>query len=185
MKKLLVIIDMVNGFTKEGPMADRGINHINGKIIELINEFVQKDYDIISIQEGHTENSKEFENFPKHCILGTEETELIDELKPYEKNMKLIRKNSTSGFVTEEFQKYLKDNQKSLEEIVITGCCTDICVLDFVSPLKKYIDEYNLDITVTVPKDGVETYDSPTHNREEYNSIAFKLMKQAGIKIKC
>ena len=57
MKKLLVIIDMVNGFTKEGPMADRGINHINEKIIELINEFVQKDYDIISIQEGHKENA--------------------------------------------------------------------------------------------------------------------------------
>lgn len=185
MKSLLVIIDMVNGFTKAGSMADREINHINNKIIELINKFIQKEYDIVSIQEGHTENSKEFENFPKHCVIGTEEAELIDEFKPYKKYMKVIRKNSTSGFVTEEFQEYLKKNEKILKEIIITGCCTDICVLDFAIPLKKYIDEYNLDISVTVPEDGVETYDSPTHNREEYNKIAFTLMKQAGIKIEC
>ena len=82
-------------------------------------------------EKRHQKNSKEFESFPKHCILGTEEVELIDELKPYEKDMKLIRKNSTSGFVTEEFQKYLKENENNLEEIIITGCCTDICIINF------------------------------------------------------
>ena len=185
MKKLLLIIDMVNGFTKEGALADKNINHINDNIIKLIKEFKENNNDIISIQEGHTENSKEFESFPKHCILGTEEAELIDELKPYEKDMKLIRKNSTSGFVTEEFQKYLKENEKNLEEITITGCCTDICIINFAIPLKNYINEHNLNISVVVPKNAVETYDAPNHNREEYNEMAFKLMEQSGIKITC
>jgi len=185
MKKLLLIIDMVNGFTKEGALADRNINHINENIIALIKNFKENGHDIISIQEGHTENSKEFENFPKHCILGTEEAELIDELKPYEKDMKLIRKNSTSGFVTEEFQKYLKSNEKNLEEIIITGCCTDICIINFALPLKNYINEHNLNISVIVPKNAVETYNTPNHSREEYNEMAFKLMEQSGIKIVC
>lgn len=108
MKKLLLVIDMVNGFVKEGALADKAINNITPNIINLIKKYVQEENDIISIQEGHNENSKEFKNFPKHCILGTEEAELIEELKPYESNMKLIRKNSTSGFLTKEFYDYIK-----------------------------------------------------------------------------
>ena len=82
MKKLLLVIDMVNGFVKEGALADKAINNITPNIINLIKKYVQEENDIISIQEGHNENSKEFKNFPKHCILGTEAAELIEELKP-------------------------------------------------------------------------------------------------------
>ena len=115
MKKLLLVIDMVNGFVKEGALADKAINNITPNIINLIKKYVQEENDIISIQEGHNENSKEFKNFPKHCILGTEEAELIEELKPYESNMKLIRKNSTSGFLTKEFYDYIKNNENNLK----------------------------------------------------------------------
>ena len=184
MKKLLLVIDMVNGFVKEGALADNYINRITPNIINLIKEFKESNYDIISIQEGHSNNSKEFENFPPHCILGTKEAELIDELKPYEKDMILIRKNSTCGFVTKEFFEYFENNKNEIEEIILTGCCTDICVLNFAIPLKTYINEHNLPIKVTIYKNTVETYNSDAHNREEYNQMAFKIMGQNGIEIK-
>lgn len=184
MKKLLLVIDMVNGFVKKGALADTKINDITPNIINLIQEYINNNDDIISVQEGHDENSKEFENFPNHCILGTEEAELIDELMPYKNNMKLIRKNSTCGFVTDEFIKYMKEKQNKLEEIVITGCCTDLCVMNFAIPLKAYINEYNLNIRVKIYKNAVETYNSPIHNRNEYNEMAFKIMKQNGIEVK-
>lgn len=183
MKKLLVIIDMVNGFVKEGALADPFIHHITPNIIKWIEEFTKNQEDIISIQEGHGKGSKEFENFPEHCILGTKEAELIDELLPYQEKMIIMRKNSTSGFITKEFQKYLEKNQDQLEEIILTGCCTDLCVMNFALPLKNYINEYNLNIKVTLLKNAVETYDAPTHPREEYNEIAFKIMEQNGINI--
>lgn len=184
MKKLLLVIDMVNGFVKEGALADKDINTITPNIIKHIEKNIKEGNDIISIQEGHSNKSKEFENFPVHCILGTEEAELIDELKPYKENMKLIRKNSTCGFVTEEFIRYIKENQNLLNEIVITGCCTDLCIMNFALPLKTYINENNLDIKVTIYKNTVETYNTPSHNREEYNEMAFKIMQQNGIEIK-
>lgn len=184
MKKLLLVIDMINGFVKEGALADKKINNITPNIIKLIEEYIKNNDDIISFQDGHNENSKEFENFPVHCILGTEEAELIDELAPYGENMKVIRKNSTSGFMTNEFIRYINENSDKLEEIVLTGCCTDICVMNFALPLKNYINEYNLNIKVTVYKNSVDTYDSPDHSRDEYNEIAFKIMKQNGIEIK-
>ncbi len=183
MKKLLLVIDMVNGFVKEGALADKAINNITPNIINLIKKYVQEENDIISIQEGHNENSKEFKNFPKHCILGTEEAELIEELKPYESNMKLIRKNSTSGFLTKEFYDYIKNNENNLKEIALCGCCTDLCVMNFAIPLKNYINENDLDIDVVIYKNAVEAYDAPNHNRKEYNEIAFKIMEQNGIKL--
>lgn len=184
MKKLLLVIDMVNGFVKEGALADKQINNITPNIINLIKEYIKNNDDIISIQEGHNEKSKEFDSFPTHCILGTKEAELIDELKPFKDNMKTIRKNSTCGFVTEEFLNYMKQNEKDLKEVVLCGCCTDLCVMNFALPLKTYINEHDLDIKVTIYKNAVETYDLPIHNREEYNEMAFKIMKQNGIEIK-
>lgn len=183
MKKLLLVIDMVNGFVKEGALADKKINDITPNIIKLIEKYIQNNDDIISIQEGHSNNSKEFESFPPHCILETEEAELIEELIPYKDKMKVIRKNSTCGFVTKEFMRYIEENKDELKEVVLTGCCTDLCVMNFALPLKNYINEHNLDIKVLIYKDAVETYDSPTHNREEYNEIAFKIMKLNGIEI--
>lgn len=184
MKKLLLVIDMVNGFVKEGVLADKQINNITPNIINFIEEFIKNNDDIISIQEGHSELSKEFDSFPSHCILGTEEAELIEELMPYEDKMKLIRKNSTCGFVTKEFMEYFEKNKEILEEVVLTGCCTDLCVMNFALPLKNYINEHDLNIKVTIYKNAVETYDSPMHNREEYNDMAFKIMKQNGIEIR-
>ena len=181
MKKLLLIIDMVNGFVKEGALADKYINNITPNIIKLIEEYSKNNDDIISIQEGHSNNSKEFESFPLHCVLGTEEAEVIEELVPYKENMKIIRKNSTCGFVTKEFLEYIKQNEKELEEIVLTGCCTDLCVMNFALPLKNYINEHDLNIKVIVYENCVETYDAPNHNREEYNDMAFKIMKLNGI----
>ena len=184
MKKILLVIDMVNGFVKEGALADNYINTITPNIINLIKECKEKNYDIISIQEGHSKNSKEFENFPEHCILGTEEAELIEELEPYKNDMKMIRKNSTCGFITKEFFEYFENNKNEIEEVILTGCCTDICILNFAIPLKTYINEYNLPIDVTIYKNAVETYNSDNHNREEYNEMAFKILSQNGIEIK-
>ena len=71
----------------------------------------------------------------------------------------------------------------NLEEVIIIGCCTDICILNLAIPLQNYFDQKDRNITITVPKNAVETYDAPNHNRDEYNEIAFKLMVQAGINL--
>ena len=73
---------------------------------------------------------------------------------------------------------------ENLEEVIIVGCCTDICILNLAIPLQNYFDQKDRKVKVTVPKNAVETYNSDVHNREEYNEIAFKLMKQAGINVK-
>ena len=183
MKKLLVVVDMINGFINEGALADKYINHITENIISKIEEFKDKNCDIVTLQDAHSANSQEFKYFPSHCVIGSSEAELIPELKPYKNNMKLIRKNSTSGFMAKEFVNYLNDRIDNLDEIVIVGCCTDICIINLAIPLKNYLNENNQNIEITVPSNCVETYNSNVHNRKEYNEMSFKLMKQNGINV--
>ena len=70
---------------------------------------------------------------------------------------------------------------KELEEVIIAGCCTDICIMNLAIPLINYFDEHNKRVTVRVPQNVVETFNSESHNREEYNEMALKLMKNSGI----
>lgn len=181
-KRLLINVDMVNGFINEGAMSDYGIASIVQNQKELIaNCNAENDY-LIFVKEGHNENCTEFEKFPAHCVKGTKEAEIIDELQEFANKGNTYEKNCTSAVFAKNL---LRDITKmvNLQEVIIMGCCTDICILNLALPLVNYFDQLNKNISVCVPKNTVETYNADFHNRQEYNEIAFKLMKQAGVNV--
>ena len=173
-KKLLVVVDMINGFIKEGKMSDKDINHITSKIKSLVEKFLSEDEAVAFIKDTHTSDSIEFRKYPVHCIDGTSECELISELASYEKDSLVYRKNSTSTIFASNFMRDI-ERMKSLEEVVITGCCTDICVMNLAIPLINYFDENDREVKVRVPQNAVETFDSETHDRHEYNRVALRI----------
>ena len=96
-KELLITIDMVNGFIKEGTLAAPNIKRIIPKQVERIKEaLASMDKGIVFIKDAHTEKSTEFKTYPKHCIKGSSESELVDELKDFEKDALVYLKNSTN-----------------------------------------------------------------------------------------
>ena len=80
--------------------------------------------------------------------------------------------------ITEEY----KENN-DIENFIVVGCVTDICVSDFAKTLQCYIYENNLDKQVIVPINCVETYDYDHHNAELMNVFALYSMNLGGIKI--
>ena len=181
-KKILYVIDMVKGFVNEGVMHDDYIANSIEEQISLIKKFRKENQTIAFIKEAHDENCVEFDTFPAHCIKGTSEAELVEELKEYEEDALVYLKNCTSAIFAPNLIKDL-DKMKNLEEIVVCGCCTDICVINFVIPLKNYLNQVNRKIKIVVVEKATETYDAPNHNRDEYNEIAYKLIKQSGIEV--
>jgi len=179
-KKALYIIDMVKGFVNTGPMHDKKIAATIPEQQKLIKKFIQENQMVSFIKDTHRKNATEFKNFPEHCLIGSKEAELVDALMPYEKDAIIYEKNSTSAFVLPEMLSDL-ENLTNLTEIVGCGCCTDICVLNFLIPLKNYFNQINREVSIFAVKQGIETYDSPSHHREEYNEMAYKLISQAGI----
>ena len=182
LKKLLIIVDMVNGFVKEGNMADPYIAHIIPEQKRLIEKFLKESEGIAFIKDCHEEGCREFERFPIHCVKGTYEAELVDELKQYEKEGLIYPKNSTSAIFAPNFMSDI-EKMKKLKEVVITGCCTDICDMNLAIPLQNYFDQNDLNVDIIVPTNAVETYNASNHNREEYNQMAFRFLEQSGIKL--
>ena len=178
--KLLVVVDMVNGFIKEGKMSDKDINHITPRIKSLVESFLSDEEGVAFIKDTHEVNSTQFKKYPPHCLKGTSESELISELSSYEQKSLSYEKNSTSTIFAKNFMRDI-ERMESLKEVIITGCCTDICVMNLAIPLVNYFDEENRDVRVLVPQNAVETFNSNIHNRDEYNSMALKLMKNQGI----
>ena len=166
-EKLLINVDMVNGFVKEGNMADSYIQHIVPEHIKLMEDMQKEAEAIAIIKDTHKNNCRE-------------EAELIEELRPFEKEAFVYEKNSTSTLYAPNFLGDI-DKMINLKEIIIIGCCTDICILNLAIPLQNYFDQKDREIKITIPKNAVETYEGPNHKRKEYNEMAFKLMEQAGI----
>jgi nicotinamidase-related amidase len=184
-KKGLIVVDMINGFINEGALADKGIDRITPEIYRLVCGYLNNGDKIIACKDVHTKESPELHNFPAHCIKGTSEAELVPALHFLEemkgtRNVDVIEKNSTSLFVVPEFINKVRD----LDEVAITGCCTDICVMNLAIPLKNYFNQINKNAKVVVPENAVETYNIPNvHDRDEWNRDAFKFMRQAGVEV--
>ena len=179
----VIIVDMVKGFYNEGPLANEKVGEIISDIVKL--DKITDGYRKVFFIDSHVENAKEFTSYPKHCIEGTVETELIDELKELEsinnKNTIIVRKNSINGFHCEELKEII-DN-KAIEKIIVVGVCTDICVKNFVMSAITYINQFNLDKEIIVPSNMVETFDADFHNREFWNLTSLFEMKTNGVKI--
>lgn len=181
-RELLIVVDMVNGFIREGVLANRDAVHIIPKQINLINKFIEREQGVVFIKDTHVENSIEFKIFPSHCLKGTSEAELIDELKEYEKYGISIEKNSTSFMFSNDFQKLLLELE-NLKKVYVVGVCSDICVFNGSVPLKNYFDQHNKNVDIFVVEDSVETFNSLNHDREMYWNASKLLMEQCGIKI--
>lgn len=181
-KKLLINVDMVNGFVREGAMVAPCVEKIIPEHIRLIKQIRAENEAIAFVKDTHKANCREFKSYPAHCVEGTREAELVDELKPFEDDAIIYEKNSTSAIYAENFLENI-EKMTNLQEVIVIGCLTDICILNLAIPLKNYFDQKDRDVTVTIPKNAVESYEAPNHNREEYSEIAFKLMKQAGINL--
>lgn len=184
-KKCLIVVDMVNGFVREGVLHDNSIANIIPIHIKLIKEaLASEDTIVIFIKDTHTKNSKEFKRFgnTKHCVKGTKEAELVDELIPYEglDNTISIEKNSTSFMEAPDFRKIVKE-LNNVEEYGICGCCTDICVVNGTIGLANYNDQWNRDVTIKAYQDAIATYGE--NIRQNYIDAAYLLMEQQGIQL--
>ncbi len=178
-KTALIIVDVVNGFIREGAMASPIVEGIVPNVASLAEACKGRGIPIAALADCHKENCAEFASFPPHCIENTSESELVDELK--DKDCFIIKKNSTNGFHEKEFMHALVANP-AVNTFIVVGDCTDICVLQLCLTLKTWFTQQNRQSEIIIPVNCVETYDSPDHNADFMNIAAYKLMKDSGIK---
>ncbi|RLF58661.1 MAG: cysteine hydrolase [Thermoplasmata archaeon] len=162
--KALLIIDMLKDFVYEDgalpvPKAVDLVPFINREIRKFRNEGLP----IIFVCDSHSEDDEEFKLWGKHCIKGTRGAEIVDELEKEENDL-IIEKTRYSGFYKTNLNDVLKE--KGIEEVVLTGVLTDVCVLYTAA------DAMFRGYGVTVLKEGVASIN------EENHKWALKHMKE-------
>ena len=93
--------------------------------------------------------------FPVHCVIGTEEPEVISELAEWVAEGNVIPKNRYSGFFNTDLSQRLA--ALNPHKVIICGVCTDICVMHTTS------DARNRDYAVEIPADCVASFDHDAH----------------------
>lgn len=180
-KTALVVIDMVNGFVREGALKSVRVEKLIPEISRLLEKFDELNIRKISFADSHSENCPEFDVFPPHCIKGSNEAKLVDEIAE-NIGLKLIQKNSTNGFHEEKFKTWLGEN-KLINTFIVVGDCTDICVEQFVLSLKTWFNMLNKKSRVIVPMNSVDTYDLGIHNGDLMNVMSLYNMMSNGIEV--
>lgn len=179
-KTLVVVVDMINGFTKEGALKSDRIKTVIDPIANLVKGCKERKIETIAFSDHHSAESPEFSSFPPHCLENSSESMLVEELGQVGLHS-IFPKNSTNAFFAPGFQKYLES--RDYENFIITGNCTDICVLQFGTTLKAYFNEKNREVRIIVPQNMVETYDAPNHPAASLNLVGLYLLQLNGVEI--
>lgn len=156
MANVVLVIDMVRGFLEPGHnLYCEDYRPLIPRIQALLERETAAGSKVMFISDHHLPDDLEFEIFPVHCVIGTEEPEVIPELAGYLTDDNLVPKNRYSGFFNTDLEQRLADMQP--DKVIVCGVCTDICVLHTTS------DARNRDYAVEVPADCVATFDAEAH----------------------
>lgn len=155
MTNAVIVTDMLKCFMEPGyPLyAGDEARKIIPNVQKLLRMELERGSRVFFIADHHDPDDPEFRMFPPHCIDGTEEAEVIPELKKFPGE--LIPKKRFSGF----FETELDDKLKALKpgKLIICGVLTDICVLHTTADARARNYE------VEVPVDCVASPDTEAH----------------------
>ena len=83
MASALIVVDVQNGFLREGNLASDRCLAVLPAIREEVERALAADERVFFTADTHETDDAEFEIFPEHCVRGSHEAELVDELAGY------------------------------------------------------------------------------------------------------
>ena len=164
MPDVTIVVDVLNGFCKEGNLASPHCAAAIPRIRRILERRRDAGDTLIFLADTHEPNDREFEVFPVHCVRGTHEADVVDELQDLLAQGQLIRKRRYSGFFETDLEERLR--RLAPATVTVVGVCTDICVMHTVADLR------NRDYRVVVVEQGVETFDGPGHPHDQVQEFA-------------
>ncbi|UMZ73158.1 cysteine hydrolase family protein [Natranaerofaba carboxydovora] len=177
----LIIVDMLKGFCDTGPLQSPYNHALAGPIASLVKKW---EGPIVSIQDAHDEDDKEFNSFPPHCVDGSKEAEVVEPILDalQNKEYEVVKKQTLSPFFGAwNFEDWLvKQQGRGIKEYYVVGNCTDLCIYQTAMGMKMWFAGNKEDVSVNVIVNLVDTYDLPleetpdgvsSHPRELFNRV--------------
>lgn len=147
MNRYLIVVDMQNDFI-DGALGTKEAQAI---VENAANEIKNFQGTVIFTRDTHLENyldTQEGQNLPvPHCIKGTKGWDICSSLE----NLRISRNSVTfdkPSFGSMELAGYMvkKNEESPIEEILLIGLCTDICVISNALLLKAALPEVKISV---------------------------------------
>lgn len=171
---VVVSVDLIKGFAVKGALSSERV----GAIIEPVARLLSKAHALgvrhfLFTQDAHPSDSPEFKQYPPHCIAGTEEAEMVDELAalPFSADFVVIPKTSVDSACGTVLDSWF-DAHRELTRVIVVGDCTDICIFQAVMHLKVRATVLGLPYEVVVPASCTATYDLPVEAARQIGAPA-------------
>ncbi len=171
MAEALIVVDMQNGFLKEGALASERCLAVLSNVVSEVEQALEAGQRVFFTADTHEPDDEEFAIFPEHCVRETREAELVEELAGYldHELVELVRKRRYSALFETELEGHL--HRYDIDQVRICGVCTDICVLHTAAGLR------NRDLPVVVVGPATATFDAPGHDGDEVQAFALAHME--------
>ncbi|MEA2098408.1 MAG: isochorismatase family cysteine hydrolase [Patescibacteria group bacterium] len=170
-----LIVDPLNDFLVKdaSSLADPEMRWILPNIVALTDELEKNGCEIVIAADSHHSEDEELERFPPHCMKGTWGAEVVDELQRFVKNDNLVIKNTTNAFMGTNLEERLARKRPKI--VVITGVCSDICVIQAVITLSGLSEKFGIE-KIIVPKDCITTFGDESYSAKLKDEMAFNIL---------
>ncbi|WP_392559981.1 cysteine hydrolase family protein [Orbus mooreae] len=164
--KALISIDYTNDFIANDGALTTGLagQSIENNLVKVTESFIALDHFVVFAIDAHDSNDlyhPENNLFPPHNIIGKQGQQLYGALGQLYSNHQSssqiywINKRHYSAFCGTDLD--LRLRERAINEIHLTGVCTDICILHTA------IDAYNLGYKIVIYQDAVASFDTIGH----------------------
>lgn len=168
-RSAIIIIDLLKGFFKQNPTLPDPLNakQLFATVRQVIDIGREQGLHIVFIKDNFLPEEmpidKHFKIYGPHCIIGTPDAEIVDELDPKPGDFQ-IRKKHYSAFNSTRLDAVLRE--LDVKRLYFTGAWTEACVQHTV------IDAFYLNYEINLISDAVS---SPHRDAHEY---ALNYMRQ-------
>jgi len=148
----LLVIDMQNDFLlHDAPVPAPGGLDLVPVISGVAEACRRAGYPVVFTQEMHRADLSDFgielDFEPPHCLEGTGGMQVVTGLEPHPGDILIRRKRRYDAFLGTDLDLALRS--RGVENLLVTGVCTDICVISTVHHAR------NLDYRCVVLRDAV------------------------------
>jgi len=119
--RALIIVDVQNDFIS-GALPVPGA----AEVVPVINELAKKYEVVVATADWHQPDDPEFQQFPPHCLAGSEGADFPADLDRSRIDGKVFTKANFSGFSNDLLGAYLK--RQGVTSVHVVGLATDFCV---------------------------------------------------------
>ena len=150
----VMVVDMLEGFTRVGPLASPRVDALVTPQAQCLRALPPGSL-VVFLADEHDPDDFELKRFPPHCLRGTKEAQIRQELLAAAAEagarVEIVRKNNFSGFFGTRLDEIVAAGPG--QEWIVFGCATDCCVEANVAELVYR------GFSVTVVRDLVDTWD--------------------------